>query len=150
MNTLKEQMMVEQSGVIPYREDAEGQIEVLLVSRSCGVGWTVPKGGIEPDLSSPRSAAKEAMEEAGVLGMVLGEPVDSFEYEKREQTRRVTLYPMVVTCMLDIWPEMSYRQRQWVPIHEARWLVHRHEMGQVIALLADRLLTAQLPSTLAA
>ena len=150
MSTLVNDVLIEQSGVIPIREDAEGNVEVLLVTRSCGKGWTVPKGHVEADLSSEQSAAKEALEEAGVLGVVHPEPVGSFGFTKGGRERTVALFAMSVTCELDGWPEMGRRDRRWVPMHEARWMVHRHEMGQIIAELARRLELAIFPRLAAA
>lgn len=150
MESQAERVLIEQSGVIPVREDVEGYLEVLLVTRSQGPGWTIPKGHIEQDLHAAQSAAKEALEEAGVLGVVHPDPLGAFTYRKNGRHRRVALFAMHVTCVLDAWPEMATRTRQWVPIREARWLVHRHEMGQLIAQLAARLDQTALPTLVAA
>jgi 8-oxo-dGTP pyrophosphatase MutT (NUDIX family) len=62
-------VLVEQSGVIPYRIE-NGQIEVMVITSSTGKRWVIPKGLIEPDMTPQDSAAKEAWEEAGLLGKV--------------------------------------------------------------------------------
>ena len=41
-------VLVEQSGVIPYRI-MDGQIEVMLITSSGGKRWVIPKGLIEPE-----------------------------------------------------------------------------------------------------
>ena len=57
-----------QSAVVPYRL-VKNEIEVLLITTRKG-RWIIPKGIIEPELSAAESAAKEALEEAGVKGEV--------------------------------------------------------------------------------
>ncbi|HEV2992407.1 MAG TPA: NUDIX domain-containing protein [Candidatus Angelobacter sp.] len=44
-------------------------IEFLLVNTSAGK-WTFPKGRLEPGLSASEAAAREALEEAGVMGTI--------------------------------------------------------------------------------
>jgi phosphohistidine phosphatase len=66
--------MYRQSAVIPYRRGPSG-LEVLLVTSRKGTRWVLPKGVVEPDLSPAASAAKEALEEAGVRGPIDDEPL---------------------------------------------------------------------------
>jgi 8-oxo-dGTP pyrophosphatase MutT (NUDIX family) len=56
-----------QSGAVPFRV-RDGTIEVLLITSLTSGRWIIPKGIIEPQLSSAASAAQEAFEEAGVRG----------------------------------------------------------------------------------
>jgi phosphohistidine phosphatase len=58
-----------QSAVIAYRRRPRG-VEVLLITSRKGTRWVLPKGVVEPGLSPATSAAKEALEEAGVRGTV--------------------------------------------------------------------------------
>jgi len=58
-----------QSGVIPYRYQ-DGAVELLLVRSSIGKHWGIPKGWISPWMTSAQSAAKEAWEDAGVVGNI--------------------------------------------------------------------------------
>jgi 8-oxo-dGTP pyrophosphatase MutT (NUDIX family) len=55
--------------VIPYRI-RDGKIEVMLITSSTRKRWIIPKGMIEPDMTPQDSAAKEAWEEAGIIGQV--------------------------------------------------------------------------------
>lgn len=52
-----------------YRIRPDDQVEFLLVRTKAG-RWTFPKGGVEGDPSFAAAAAREAYEEAGVLGRV--------------------------------------------------------------------------------
>jgi 8-oxo-dGTP pyrophosphatase MutT (NUDIX family) len=60
-----------QSGAVPFRV-RDGTIEVLLITSLTSGRWIIPKGIIEPPLSSAASAAQEAFEEAGVRGELSG------------------------------------------------------------------------------
>jgi 8-oxo-dGTP pyrophosphatase MutT (NUDIX family) len=52
-----------------YRIRPDGNLEFLLVRTKAG-RWTFPKGGVERDPSFAAAAAREAYEEAGVVGRV--------------------------------------------------------------------------------
>src|SRR5262245_40395456 len=72
-----------QVAALPVGREADGSVWVLLVtSRETG-RWVVPKGWPWPDCRDCVSAAQEAREEAGVLGLVQSQPLGSFVYEKR-------------------------------------------------------------------
>jgi 8-oxo-dGTP pyrophosphatase MutT (NUDIX family) len=73
--------MFKQSGVIPFRV-VDDTIEVVLITSRSSGKWGIPKGIIERDLSPQDSAAKEAHEEAGVVGNVTDRVVAEYEYQK--------------------------------------------------------------------
>src|SRR4051812_34947569 len=95
--------LIAQSGVIPYRI-RRGQMEIALVTAGGGPHWTIPKGHIEPDMSPEDSAAKEAFEESGLIGLVGNQRLGSYIYEKRGGLRQVDLYALAVTKELKRWP----------------------------------------------
>lgn len=111
------------SGAIPYRIGAEGKVEILLVTTSRSKRWSIPKGKEEPNLSLAENAAKEAFEEAGVIGEVGAEPVGMYRIVKRRKSGSVTvkvwLYLLRVTETLEVWPEMKLRDTKWVSCQEA-------------------------------
>ena len=72
---------IKQSAVIPFRR-RDGQLEVLLITSSNNKRWVIPKGVKEPELSPRKSAAREALEEAGIEGPVSGESIGTYAYEK--------------------------------------------------------------------
>lgn len=49
-----------------------GRLEYLLVASSDGENWVLPKGHIEPGELPEETAVRELMEEAGVVGDILG------------------------------------------------------------------------------
>lgn len=57
-------------------------IEFLLVNTSAGK-WTFPKGRLDPKLSASEAAAREALEEAGVIGRIEPSHFDSYLDTKR-------------------------------------------------------------------
>ena len=130
--------VIRQSAVIPYRWQGERLRVLLITSRRSG-DWIVPKGLVEPDMTEHDSAAKEAHEEAGVLGDVGTEPVGSFEYEKWGGVCVVRVYDLEVRRELSDWPEQGDRTRKWVDAGEAADLVKHAALGKLIAGLPARL-----------
>jgi 8-oxo-dGTP pyrophosphatase MutT (NUDIX family) len=63
--------------------------EVLLVTSRDTRRWIIPKGWPQKGKAPHRAAAREAFEEAGVVGAVGRRPVGSFAYEKRFKNGRV-------------------------------------------------------------
>lgn len=108
----------EQSAVIPVRRNSRGELDVLMITSRKGRRWVIPKGIVEPHLSPPDSAAKEAIEEAGVQGRVHGQPIGHYAYDKWGGVCQVAVFVMEVETEMDHWPE-DYRQREWLSLAEA-------------------------------
>ncbi len=126
-----------QSAVLPYRTD-RGRLEILLVTSRRRKRWVVPKGVREPDLSSAESAAKEALEEAGIEGHVGSQPLGTYTYEKWGGVCTVEIFPMEVHTSYEVWPE-SYRDRLWLSPEEAAERVNEPELKAIILeFVADR------------
>jgi len=128
---------IEQSGVIPYRLE-QGKIEILLVSSRKKKRWVIPKGIVEPDLTPQDSAAKEALEEGGILGEVLPESVGTYTYEKWGGLCRVVVFLLKVTSLEANWLE-NYRERQWFSLPEARKRLEEAELKNILLKVSDRL-----------
>ncbi len=128
---------IEQSGVIPYRLE-QGKIEILLVSSRKKKRWVIPKGIIEPDLTPQDSAAKEALEEGGILGEVLPESVGTYTYEKWGGVCRVVVFLLKVTSLQANWLE-DYRERQWFSLPEAQKRLEEAELKNILLKVGDRL-----------
>src|SRR5438132_14328494 len=98
-----------QSAALPYRLDEAGKPEVLLVTSARTKRWTIPKGCAEPHLTLAENAAKEALEEAGIVGVVAPRSSGMFRATKRVAdgvvTIEVRVYLMRVTGTLEDWPE---------------------------------------------
>jgi hypothetical protein len=57
---------------------------------------------------------------------------------RARQWSAVELWPMRVTTVYATWPEMSRRQRMWVPAATASMLVDRRDLADLIHVLATR------------
>ncbi|MBD2530231.1 NUDIX hydrolase [Nostoc flagelliforme FACHB-838] len=107
-----------QSGAIPYRVN-NGKIEILLITTRNFQHWVIPKGDIPNGMSPPDSAAKEAWEEAGVIGQVDMNELGTYKYRKQGKTYRVKMYLLSVDMLSEDYPEANKRKRQWVEVNKA-------------------------------
>lgn len=107
-----------QSGVIPYRVN-NGKIEVLLITSRDQQHWVIPKGGICQGMSPPDSAAKEAWEEAGIIGQVDTNEIGTYKYRKKGNIYWVKIYLLPVDTLSEDYPEASHRKRQWLDVTQA-------------------------------
>ena len=128
----------EQSAVIPYRRIA-GDIEFLLITSIRRGRWIVPKGIVEPHLSPQESAAIEALEEAGIEGVVEDGLVGEYHYEKWGGVCQVQVFLMRVTEVVADWLEADVRQRAWVSPEEAQRRVALDDLGELLGLAAETL-----------
>jgi phosphohistidine phosphatase len=130
---LKPGYFCRQSGVIPYRV-RKGNLEILLITSRKERRWIIPKGIIERDYNARSSAAKEALEEAGVKGGVHGKLLGIYRHRKLGKTCTVKVYPMRVTRVYKRWPEID-RDREWVSLKKALKRVHNDSLKAVIRKL---------------
>jgi 8-oxo-dGTP pyrophosphatase MutT (NUDIX family) len=126
--------LFKQSSVIPYRI-RDGKVEILLITSSRRQRWIVPKGWIALFMSSAESAAKEAREEAGILGRVKEPAIDTYQARKWGVTYSVEVFLMQVETVLDDWAEASKRQRQWYSIPKASKQVKKAELKRIFETL---------------
>jgi 8-oxo-dGTP pyrophosphatase MutT (NUDIX family) len=133
-----------QVAAVCYREGPRG-VEFLLV-RTTGGRWTFPKGRIETKRGLAGSAAQEALEEAGVTGVIHPEPVSHYLHAKRELkdsdergTRFcVSAFPLKVVDERARAPERN-RSPTWFSPNEAktrlgedRPVIYQQEFARVI------------------
>ena len=126
-----------QVAALPWRADADGGREVMLVT-SRGTGrWVLPKGWPERSEALHEAAAREAAEEAGVTGPVWPQEIGRFYYGKAtpsgaERRCEVRVFPLEVKDMADRWPERKERQRRWFAAAEAARLVDEAGLRELI------------------
>jgi 8-oxo-dGTP pyrophosphatase MutT (NUDIX family) len=134
-----------QYAALPYRFDGDGNIEVLLVTSLRTRRWIIPKGWPIKGLKPATSAAREAFEEAGLVGKVAQRPVGRYAYPKLcEKTDRSTdcdviVFPLLVKRQLTIWPEVGQREAQWLSAEKASKTVADQGLGHVIHAAVDHL-----------
>jgi 8-oxo-dGTP pyrophosphatase MutT (NUDIX family) len=98
-------------------------LEFLLVTTLRTRRWILPKGWPHADLSLAQSAAREALEEAGVTGEVADEPFGHYHYLKEKGGSalpcRVEIFPLHVTGNRRVFAERGARERVWLPAEQA-------------------------------
>ena len=122
-----------QSAVIPYRRTGGG-LEILMITSRKKKRWVLPKGIVEPGLSPRDSAAREALEEAGIEGAISTESCGSYRYEKWGGTCTVDVFPMAVETVHDRWLE-DFRDREWVSLEEAAARVREEDLRGILRSL---------------
>ena len=127
-----------QSAVLPYRR-SKGGLEVLLITSRGGRRWVLPKGIVEPGMTAPSSAAKEAREEAGIEGAVSKRSLGRYRQDKWGGTCRIEVFPMRVTTEFEDWPEAGIRRREWLPLKAAIERVGDKRLRRILKDLPGRL-----------
>ncbi|HEY5798137.1 MAG TPA: NUDIX hydrolase [Bosea sp. (in: a-proteobacteria)] len=125
-----------QIAAMPVRRQDDGSTEILLVTSRTTRRWIVPKGWPIKGMTAPEAAAREAFEEAGVVGRIVSEPAGRYTYWKRMPDHfvlcEVTLYLLEVERRLDSWAEQHQRQSQWFRLEDAADLVDEPELATAI------------------
>lgn len=127
-----------QFAAVPWRRDEAGEVEILLITSRETRRWVIPKGWPIKGISSAKSAAREAFEEAGVLGKVRKSPVGTYAYDKRLkngrlQHVRVAVFALAVEAEAEAYPEVGQREKTWVTPTEAARLVDEPELMVLLA-----------------
>ncbi len=136
----QEPASIDQACAIPFRSVAD-QIEFCLITASSG-RWLFPKGFIAPGETFAEAALKEAVEEAGLHGRVIGEPVGCYKFKKRRCPYTVIAYLMEVLHCDDVWKESDVRKRRWVKPKEAHGLICRPNLRELFEAAEMRLRAA--------
>ncbi len=126
--------LIRQAAAIPV----QGERVCLITSRS-GKRWVIPKGCLEPGKSAGEMALQEAWEEAGLGGLLEGDPVGSYLYTKGGFTHHVLVFIMRVTQVSETWPERAFRQRWWLSPEQAVLNIDERGLREVMrGALLDR------------
>jgi 8-oxo-dGTP pyrophosphatase MutT (NUDIX family) len=115
--------------------------EVMLITSRETRRWIIPKGWPQKDKSPRRSAAREAFEEAGVVGAVGRRSIGSFSHHKRLKnggvvTCKVLVFPLRVDRQDKEWPEKAERQVRWLSAEQAAKAVKHAKLSEIISRLA--------------
>ena len=125
----------QQIAALPYR--AQKDLEVLLLTSRETRRWIIPKGWPIKGKTLALSAAREAYEEAGLIGKISDTAIGEYTYYKRKkngstQLCRVTVFPLLVLEQKRNWPEKKQRLTRWMAKSEAAELVHEPELQALI------------------
>jgi 8-oxo-dGTP pyrophosphatase MutT (NUDIX family) len=126
-----------QVAALPWRRGGDG-VEILLVTSRETRRWVTPKGGRMSGKTDAEAAAQEALEEAGVEGVVGDRPLGRFRYLKVLKRRAarwcvVDLYGLEVTILHAEWQERDERERVWMSRNEAVQRVDEPDLKALIA-----------------
>ncbi len=122
-------------GALPYTV-RKGGVHIVLVTNSSGTRWIIPRGQPEPDMTRQDVAVMEAVEEAGVIG-ILEHGIKS--RCKLRDGRVLHLYPVKISMLLKKWPESTVRKREILPLKQALERITDKPLAKCIERLAPRL-----------
>ncbi len=84
----------------------------LIRKRLSAGAWGIPKGTVDSGLTHTETALKEAWEEAGVRGRLVGDALGTYRYEKVGRPLTVMVYVMEVLEHHDDWDEAGHSRTQ--------------------------------------
>ena len=137
----------QQVAALPWRIGAN--IEIMVISSRGTRRWVIPKGWPMKGRTLPQSAAREALEEAGLDGLIGAEPIGSYNYQKLSRNGatehlRVMVFAMQVTRQRKSWPEKAERVTRWMSVEDAAAAVDEAELKQIFQQFGASLLASQM------
>ncbi len=120
-----------------------GQVQVLLITSRDTGRWVIPKGWPMTSLTPGAAAAREAWEEAGVLGHVQDLALGEYLYDKTtspSEAKRcaVAVFPLRVKELKTRFPEAKQRKRRWFDAQDAAGLVAEPELAALLTRVHTR------------
>ena len=128
----------DQAGAIPFRHK-RNVIEVCLIRDRGRKKWKIPKGFVDPGETPRQTALKEAWEEAGLRGRLVGESIGSYRYEKWNLDLTVAVFLMEVKEVAEKWEESGSRERGWAPLENALARLRNHPVKPLLSRVSRRL-----------
>ena len=127
-----------QAGAIPFRHGDAG-LEFCLITSVKKGHWQFPKGIIDPGETVEETALKESLEEAGLEGHIVGQPVGTYDYAKWKTTLTVTVVLMEVSQVQKTWDEAEIRKRRWCTAEDVRRRVEKPELLELFEVALAQL-----------
>ena len=112
-------------------------LEILLISSRETGRWVIPKGWPMKGRKPHAAAAREALQEAGLVGQIGKRSIGCYTYVKRLKNGaslpcEVEVFPLKVTRQRSRWREQDQRIAQWFPAEEAATMVEEPELQTLI------------------
>lgn len=127
-----------QAGAVPFRRRGK-RLQFCLITSVRAGRWQFPKGFIDPGETAAETALKESLEEAGLHGRIVGEPLGDYQYAKWGSVHSVLVMLMEVTRCDRRWFEDDLRQRRWATPEEARRMLDPPELCELLDTAVQRL-----------
>jgi len=129
-----------QYAALPYRFGESGDLQILLVTTRESRRWVIPKGWPMKKRAPWRAAEREALEEAGVEGVIAKTHLGGYHYVKRGPNGEawpceVRVYPLEVRLERPSWREGDQRSRAWFTAEQAMELVEEPDLKLLIGAL---------------
>jgi 8-oxo-dGTP pyrophosphatase MutT (NUDIX family) len=126
--------MVRQIAALPVKHRPDGSLDVFLVTSRGSGRWIIPKGNPIRGLSPEDVAAREALEEAGLVGRVLPRIIGTFEFQRMRT-------PSGQTCLIDVYPMHVHRQVRKFDEKRQRTVL-RCDLEMALAIVSSKSLAA--------
>lgn len=131
----------QQAAAIPIRR-RDGDLQVCLIRKRLSGSWGIPKGTVDGGQTHQTTALKEAWEEAGIRGRLVGDALGTYKYEKFGRPLTVMVFVMEVLEHHKDWIEAGIRERKWASLEEAGSLLLEHPahafLGRALRLFSVR------------
>lgn len=140
---------IDQFAALPYRIEANGRAQVMLITSRQTRRWVIPKGNPIADLAPHEAAAYEAFEEAGVRGIPCPTPLGHFSYVKKRRVRKdrtltVEVFPLAFVEQVGEWPERHQRETRWFELADASAAVEEPELKALLLAFREPVIPASL------
>ena len=125
----------QQYAALPFRY--AGSTDILLITSRDTHRGSIPNGGPRKGRPPRGTAAREALQEAGIRGPIARTPIGRYVYLKRGLAGQrwvcnVDVFPLRVTVERDKWRERGERYRGWFPYRDAAQLVEEPDLASLI------------------
>jgi 8-oxo-dGTP pyrophosphatase MutT (NUDIX family) len=139
-----------QVGALCWRLTRKGALRVLLITSLDTGRWIIPKGWPMRRRSEAEAAAREAWEEAGVIGAISGEAIGFYSYPKIKPKGAipcvVRVYPLRTFRRERVFPEAGRRRLKWFSPAKAARKVGEPELARLIRGFRPEEMPASAPA----